>query len=310
MVQTEGLIVAFRSGRRLGWVAFFCGPAAVLYTVFVVVPLATALWYSFYGWQGTTRGAPAGMANYAAVLGDYPYQEQVLKAFWHNVVFFAGTMLVQNTVGLGLAVLLHRNPRGKRMFQTLYSLPYLISPLVVGYLWSMMLSPAFGPVNAGLQAVGLDGLTRPWLGDPAIALPVVVLVNAWQWIGCPMLIFGAALAAVPAEMEEAAVIDGASAWKAFWQVRFPLIMPAVGAVTLLTFVGCFNVFDLVFALGGSSGGPGQSMDVLGLLFYRIAFQGGVNAIGLSSALAMVMFVVVFGVALVVDRSLRRREVPW
>ncbi|WP_246001914.1 carbohydrate ABC transporter permease [Allorhizocola rhizosphaerae] len=296
------------SSGRVGWTAFFCGPAALLYTVFVVVPLVTALWYSIFSWRGTTQGPLSGLDNYATVLTAYPYQDQLLRAFGHNGVFFVGTMLVQNTVGLALALLLHRAPLGRRLFQTLYSLPYLISPLVVGYLWSMLLSPSFGPVNAVLEAVGLDALARPWLGDPGTALPVVVLVNAWQWVGGPMLIFGAALAAVPAELEESARIDGASAWKTFWTVRFPLILPTVGVVTLLTFIGTFNVFDLVFALGGSSGGPGQAMDVLGLLFYRLAFQGGVNAIGLSSALAMLMFVFVFGISLLVDRMLRRREV--
>jgi raffinose/stachyose/melibiose transport system permease protein len=298
------------AGRRarLGWLAFFTGPAALLYTVFVVAPLAIALSYSFYSWRGTSRAGFAGLSNYREVLFGYPYSGQLSLALWHNVAFFLGTMVLQNTVALGLAVLLHRNPWGKRLFQTLFSLPYLISPLVVGYLWSLMLSPSFGPVNAGLAAVGLDGLARPWLGDPGTALPVTIAVNAWQWIGGPMLIFGAALGGIPTELEEAAAVDGASATSTFWRIRLPLLMPAIGVITVLTFIGCFNVFDLVFALGGSNGGPGASMDVLGLLFYRTAFQGGSNAIGVSSALAMVIFVLIFGVAVAAERVLRRREV--
>lgn len=171
----------------------------------------------------------------------------------------------------------------------------------------MLLSPTFGPINEALRAVGLDALALPWLGQPSTALPVLILINAWQWIGGPLLIFGAALGGIPAELEEAGQLDGASSWRLFWAVRFPMIMPAVGVITVLTFIGCFNIFDLVYALGGSNGGPSGSMDVLGLLYYRLAFDGGTNAIGDSSAMAVLMFILVFGVAIALERLLRRRE---
>ncbi|MDR7184436.1 raffinose/stachyose/melibiose transport system permease protein [Microbacterium trichothecenolyticum] len=292
----------------LGWIALFSGPALVLYTVLVIVPILTAFVYGLFDWKGTTAGAFVGLGNYIELFTRYPVNEQIGAAFWHNVLFFIGTMLVQNTIGLGLAVLLHRTTTGKRLFQTLYSTPYLLSPLIVGYLWAMLLSPTFGPINAGLRAIGLDALALPWLGQPGTALPVLILINAWQWIGGPLLIFGAALGGIPQELEEAAALDGASPSRLFWSIRFPLIMPAVGIITVLTFIGCFNLFDLVYALGGSGGGPSGSMDVLGLLYYRLAFDGGTNAIGESSAMAVLMFALVFGVAIALERFLRRREV--
>lgn len=299
----------YRANRTsLGWIAGFCLPALTLYGLLIVVPLATAFYYGFFRWEGTQRAQFAGLDNYQEVLTRYPLGDEIPVALWHNVLFFVGTMAIQNTVGLGLAVLLYRNPRFKRFFQAVFSLPYLISPLIVGYIWSLLLSPSFGPINYMLQSVGLDSWARPWLGDPDTALPVLILVNAWQWIGGPMLIFLAALGGIPKELEEAASLDGASAARAFWSVRFPLLMPAVGVITVLTFIGCFNIFDLVYALGGSDGGPGGAMDVLGLLYYRTAFEGGTNAIGESSALAMMIFVLIFGVALVLERFLRRREV--
>jgi raffinose/stachyose/melibiose transport system permease protein len=290
-----------------GWIALFSGPALVLYTVLVIVPIFTAFIYGLFTWKGTTPDAFVGFGNYVELFTRYPVNEQLGSALWHNVLFFVGTMLVQNTIGLGLAVLLHRTKRGKRLFQTLYSTPYLLSPLIVGYLWAMLLSPTFGPINEALRAIGLDALALPWLGQPNTALPVLILINAWQWIGGPLLIFGAALGGIPAELEEAAQLDGASHWRLFWAVRFPLIMPAVGVITVLTFIGCFNIFDLVYALGGSNGGPSGSMDVLGLLYYRLAFDGGTNAIGDSSAMAVLMFILVFGVAIALERLLRRRE---
>ncbi|MGP3955981.1 carbohydrate ABC transporter permease [Nonomuraea sp. 3N208] len=290
------------------WIAVFCLPALALYGLFVVVPLVTAFYYGLFRWEGIRQAEFVGLGNYGEVLTRYPLSEEIPTALWHNVLFFVGTMAIQNTIGLGLAVLLYRNPRGKRFFQTVFSLPYLISPLIVGYIWSLLLSPAFGPVNFILRTVGLESWARPWLGEPDTALPVLILVNAWQWVGGPMLIFLAALGGIPRELEEAAAMDGASAFRTFWSVRFPLLMPAVGVITVLTFIGCFNIFDLVYALGGSDGGPGGAMDVLGLLYYRTAFEGGTNAIGESSALAMMIFACVFGVSVVLERFLRRREV--
>ena len=287
--------------------AAFLGPALLLYSVFVVYPLFSALQYSLFDWKGTLRAGFVGVDNFVALFTTFPLDEQLLSAFGHNTVFFLGTMLIQNTLGLTFAVLLHKRRITRRVFQTLYTLPYLVSPLVVGYLWVLMLRPQFGVLNALFDAVGLESMSQPWLGDPSTALPVVILINAWQWVGFPMLLFGAALAGIPEEYDAAARVDGASAWRAFSRITLPLLTPTIGTVTVLTFIGSFNLFALAYAVGGSQGDPAGSIDVLGLVFYRTAFQGGVNAIGLSSALAVLMFVLIFGVAVVANSYLRRKE---
>jgi raffinose/stachyose/melibiose transport system permease protein len=283
-------------------------PALLLYTVFVVYPLVSALQYSLYDWSGTRQSGFAGLGNFRDLFTRYPLSEQVWRALEHNVLFFAGTMVIQNTAGLTFAVLLVRSRRGKRFLQTAFTLPHLVSPIVVGYLWSLMLNPQFGVVNATLRAVGLDTLAQPWRGDPHLALPVAIVVNAWQWIGFPMLLFAAALAGIPEEYHEAARCDGASAWQTFRRVTLPLLTPAIGIVSVLTFVGNFNVLDLIFSLQGSQGNPAGATDVLGLLFYRTAFQSpDPNSIGQSSALAVCMFALIFGTALVASRIFRRME---
>jgi raffinose/stachyose/melibiose transport system permease protein len=292
--------------------ALFCLPAFALYTIFVVYPLLSALTDSFWRWQGTSRGDFAGLDNFRSLFTTFPLNQQLWPAFWHTVVFFVGTMLVQNTFGLLIAVLLNELRFGKRFLQTLYTLPYLVGGLVVGYLWSLLLSPSFGPVNKALDAVGLDSVARPWLGDPHTALAVVILVNAWHYLGFPILLFGAALAGTPPEYQEAARMDGANAVQRFFRITLPLLTPALGVVSVLTFIGCFNTFELVYSLSGAQGnqptGPGGATDLLGLIFYRIAFQeGGVNAIGQSSALAVLLFLLIFGVAVVANRLIRRRE---
>lgn len=292
--------------RRAGMV--FVLPALVLFAVFIAYPMLTALSYSFFSWTGINRGEFVGLDNYVRLFTALPYSEDIPNAFLHNLLLFVGAMVFQNTVGLGLATLLHRLPRFKRFFQTVYTLPYLVSPLVIGYLWSLMLSPLFGPVNAVLRGIGLGDFAQPWLGNPQTAMWVVVFVTAWQWIGFPMLLYGAALGGIPEEIEEAASLDGASPWQRFVTITLPLLLPAIGTVTVLTFIGAMEAFPIPYALGGSQGNPAGATDVLSLLFYRTAFESGSsNAIGTSSAIATLLFLFIFGVAIAITALLRRAE---
>ena len=157
--------------RRSG--LLFVAPALLLFGFFVLYPMSSALSYAFFRWPGTTRGGFVGFENFVTLFTQAPFKTQLPAAFGHNIVFLLGTMLIQNTVGLGIAVLLHRRARTRRLLQTLYAMPYLVSPIVIGYLWTLLLSPTFGPVNALLRAVGLQSLALPWLGDPSSALWVV-----------------------------------------------------------------------------------------------------------------------------------------
>jgi raffinose/stachyose/melibiose transport system permease protein len=292
--------------RRVGLV--FVLPALVLFGVFIAYPLLTALSYSFFDWTGILRGEFVGLQNYVTLFTTQPYSQDIPNAFVHNILLFAGAMVFQNTVGLALATLLHRIRRFKQFFQTMYTLPYLVSPLVIGYLWSLMLSPLFGPVNATLRAVGLEELALPWLGDPQTAIWVVVFVTAWQWIGFPVLLYGAALGGIPQEVDEAASIDGANAWQRFRSITLPMLVPAIGTVSVLTFIGSMEAFPIPYALGGSQGNPAGATDVLSLLFYRTAFESGSsNAIGTSSAIATLLFLFIFGISMLITWLMRRAE---
>jgi raffinose/stachyose/melibiose transport system permease protein len=292
--------------RRSG--LLFAAPALLLFGIFVLYPMASALSYAFFSWQGTTRGAFVGLENFVTLFTQEPFTTELPRAFGHNIVFFIGTMLIQNTLGLGIAVLLHRRARSRRLLQTLYAMPYLVSPIVIGYLWTLLLSPTMGPVNALLSKVGLDSLARPWLGDPSTALWVVVLVSAWQWVGFPVLLYGAALGGVPEELSEAARVDGASHWQTFRSIVFPLLVPAIGTVSILTFIFAMEAFALPYAFGGPTGSPAGATDFISLLFYRTAFaNGSTNAIGTSSAIAALLFLVIFGGAVAATRVLRRHQ---
>jgi raffinose/stachyose/melibiose transport system permease protein len=268
----------------------------------------TAFSYAFYHWQGTTRGGFAGLEHFTTLFTRAPFKTDMPRALLHNVLFFLGTMAFQNTIGLAVALMLHRRARTRRLLQTLYAMPYLVSPIVIGYLWTLLLSPTFGPVNQLLTAVGLEEWALPWLGDPDTALWVVILVSVWQWIGFPVLLYGAALGGVPEELTEAARVDGATHRQTFFRITLPLLVPAIGTVSVLTFIFAMEAFALPYAFGGSTGNPAGATDFISLLFYRTAFDSGAaNAIGTSSALATLLFVIIFGGAIAATAVLRRHE---
>jgi len=285
----------------------FLAPALLLYGLFTVGPLVAVFGFSAFEWAGAKNVGFVGLENFVTLFSPGPILDEVVNAFGNNVSFFLGTMVIQNTLGLLLAVLLNSALRAKRFFQTSMALPFLVNPLVVGYVWLLLLSPVYGPIAETLRALGLGDAVQPWLGDPALAQPLVILINAWQWVGFPMLIFSAALAGIPDELTSAARVDGASRWQIFRYVTLPLLAPAFGTITILTFIGSFNAFNLQFAIGGVNGGPAGSTDVLALLFYRLAFGSGLNATGLSSALAVVTFIFVFGCALIIRHYLTKIE---
>lgn len=293
---------------RLGTAALFVLPALVLFGVFILYPMVTAFSYAFFDWQGTSRGAFVGFKQFETLFTTPPFTTDLPRALLHNIVFFLATIVLQNSIGLGIASLLHSRAGTRRALQTLFAVPYLVSPLVVGYLWSLLLSPAFGPVNTLLRKVGLESLALPWLGDPTTALPVVILISVWQWIGFPVLLYGAALGGIPEEFSEAARVDGARPSQIFRRIKLPLLLPAIGTVSVLTFIFAMEAFALPYAVGGSTGNPGGATDFLSLLFYRTAFDSGAtDAIGTSSALATLLFVVIFGGALTATWVLRRQE---
>ena len=290
-------------------VALFVVPALVLFTGILLYPILAALGFSLFEFRGGTNLVGFNwFHNFVVLFTEQPYVEQLPRAFGHNLAILAGALILQNSLGLFLAVQLQNLGRMRRVFQVLYTTPYLVSPLVVGYLWTLLLSPTFGPVNAMLKALGLGNLALPWLGDPTLALPTLILVTVWQWIGFPVLLYGAALGGLQPDVLEAAAIDGASGWKRFRHISLPLLTPAIGTVSILTFISSMESFTLPYALGGATGSPAGGTDVLALLFYRSSFQSGAsNALGISSAIATLLFLFILGGAVLATRALRRFE---
>ncbi len=274
----------------------FTAPAVLLYSVFMIYPLFDSLRLSLFAQGLDFKPVFVGLENYHKLLTDERLAPTLWNAVQNNAVFFVIHMVLQNPIGLGLAVLLNGKIRGSSLYRSLIFIPTVLSVVLVGLSWRMILSPIWGIAEGALGVFGLQSWYQPWLGLENSALLTVSLMSVWQNVGIPMMLFLAALVRIPEELLEAARVDGASFWTIFWRIQFPLILPVVGIVTVLTFVGNFNAFDLVYASQGALAGPDFSTDLLGTFFYRTFFgfqlQSGNPYLGAS--IAGVMLLIILG----------------
>ena len=284
----------------------FALPALLVYTTFMAFPVINSMRLSFFTGSGYSLDNFVGFNNYVRLFTDPEVSARFFTAFRNNWVFFGIHMLVQNSLGLLFALILSgRGFKGKNLFRTVIFIPVTLSVLVTGYIWKLILNPQWGALNIMLTKLGLDSLALPWLGDPRTALLMVSLVSSWQWVGLPTMMFLAGLERIPEELFEAAQIDGAGGWLTFARVKLPLLLPVVGIVSVLTFVGNFNAFDVVFAMEGANGPPSYATDIMGTFFYRTGIAGqhpiGIPDMGLGAAVATVTFVVLFAGILLANR---------
>jgi len=279
-------------------VVVFLAPAVLLYTVFMVVPLLNSLGLSFFDINKQNQTFFVGMHNYVKLFTDINFAPFFWRALRNNFVFFAIHMLVQNPIGLLLAALLASGGRVRDFFRTVIFMPTVLSVVIIGFIWQLILNPLWGVAESMLKGIGLGALFGPWLGKPETALATVALISVWQFVGIPMILFYATLIGIPEELSEAARVDGATAWDIFWRVKFPLILPTIGIVGILTFVGNFNAFDLIYTMKGANAGPDFATDIMGTLFYRTFFgqqlQLGNPTMGATVA-AMMFLIILTGV---------------
>lgn len=271
----------------------FLGPAVIIYTLFMIYPLIDSLRLGLYAPDAQGVETFVGLQNYDRLLNDQLYAPRLWGAIRNNLIFFAIHMCVQNPIGLLLAALLSsRFIRGRTIYRTLIFTPTVLSVVLIGFIWRLILNPLWGISASILGIFGIEN--RPWLGLEETALVTLSLISVWQYVGIPMMLFLAALISIPDDLIEAARVDGASAWGVFWRVKFPLILPTVGIVSVLTFVGNFNAFDLIYTTQKAIAAPNYSTDILGTLFYRTFFgiqlQPGNPTLG--AAIAGIMFLII------------------
>ncbi|MFO7320791.1 MAG: sugar ABC transporter permease [Chloroflexota bacterium] len=285
----------------------FLAPAVIIYTAFMIFPLLDSLRLSLYAPGESGEYVFVGLNNYQRLLTEPLWAPRFFGALKNNLVFFAIHMLVQNPIGLFLASLLSSQfIKGRAIYRTLIFTPTVLSVVLVGFIWRLILNPLWGISGDILGLFGIEN--QPWLGLETTALPVLSLVSVWQYVGIPMMLFLAALISIPDELIEAARVDGATAWHVFWKIKFPLILPTVGIVAVLTFVGNFNAFDLIYTTQRATAGPNFATDILGTFFYRTFFgiqlQPGNPTMGATIA-GMMLLIILAGVLLYLFTFQRR-----
>ena len=294
-------------------IAVFLAPAVLVYTAVMIWPLFNTLRLSLFT-QGEAGHVFAGLANFQKLFGDPHWADAFWNALANNVWFFVIHMAVQNPIGIGLAAILsHPRLRFATFYRSAIFIPTILSFVIVGFAWKLILSPIWGIAPSLLDAVGLKSLYAPWLGKEAYALTTLALISVWQFVGIPMMLIYAALLAIPEGVLEAGEIDGITGWAAFWRIKLPLVLPSIGIISILTFVGNFNAFDLIYAAQGALAGPDFSTDILGTFLYRtfFGFQLQLGDPHMGAAIATAMFAIILtGVCLylfLIQTRLRRYQ---
>jgi raffinose/stachyose/melibiose transport system permease protein len=285
----------------------FLAPAVLVYTAVMIVPLFETLRLSLFS-SVNNHNVFSGAANFHALFFDERWSRGFWNALRNNVVFFLIQML-QNPIGIALAALLALpRLRAGTFYRTAIFLPTLLSFVIVGFGWKLILSPLWGVTPSLLNAVGLKFLFAPYLGRESSALITLGLISVWQYVGVPMMLCYAALLAIPDELIDAAEVDGIVGIEQFFKIKLPLIWPTVGMISILTFVGNFNAFDLIYVTQGALAGPNYSTDILGTLLYRTFFgyQLQLGDPNMGAAVATMMFLIILAGVCVYLFAVQRR----
>lgn len=260
----------------------FLAPALIWYLIFLVYPMYQSLIISFMDWDGLSADIRfVGLENYSRI---FFADDTARLALRNNVLWTIGTLLIPTTIGLLLAVALDRNLRGRNLLRAIFYGPAVLPLVAVGMIWAWMYNPQFGFINVFFRQIGLDQFARGWLSLYETALPATFLTAVWGGIGFPMVLYLAALQAIPAEQYEAAKMDGANGGQLFWKITLPWLREANVIVFSLAVINSFKTFDLIYTM--TYGGPGRSTQVLGTWMYFQSFQ--YYNTGYGSAIAWVI----------------------
>ena len=281
--------------KELPTALLFLLPAIAILGTFNFYPALYSLYLSFYEWNGTAPTKEAvGLTNYSRLLGS--------GEFWNSLrvtVLYAGGMTVISlALGMLVASLLNGPIRGRAFYRALYFLPVVTPTVAAGVVWKYLLDPSQGVVNRSLETFGIGGPN--WLSDPRWALLAVVVVGVWKRVGFNMVVYLAALQGIPRTYYEASKLDGASTWQVFRFITLPLLGPSTFFLSITALIDAFQVFDLVYVM--TAGGPLGSTDVLGFYLYRYGFR--YYELGFASAVAYVMFLLIFVVTVIQFRLSR------
>lgn len=285
--------------KRARVMNMFYIPAILLFCVFVIYPLGKGIFLSFTNWNGYSQTYKmVGLDNYTRMLTD----ANVHRAFINTIIYGVGSTILQNVIGLGLALLLNQKFRGRAVTRTLVYLPVMIAPLIMGYIMYFFFSFDNGALNDVMRLFGQDAVD--WLANGNRGVLILTLVNSLQFVGISMVIYLAGLQGIPDMYYEAASLDGVKTVSRFRYITLPLLMPAISSSITINLIGGLKLFDIIMAL--TSGGPGYDTHSLSTLVHRTYF-GSENA-GYASAIGLISFILIMIISNIVVKYLEKKEV--
>ncbi|MEV0620033.1 sugar ABC transporter permease [Nonomuraea sp. NPDC050404] len=280
----------------IGW--SFILPNFIGFALFTLVPMLAAFALAFLDWDSYGTPEWVGLDNFQRMLGD----ENFHVALRNTLYYALGHIPLTLVAALGLALVLNRKLRGMAIFRTAAFFPYITSLVAVAIVWNMLFNPTAGPVNQFLLAIGIDDPPR-WVASTDWAMPAVIVTSVWRDMGYYMVLYLAGLQTIPKEYYEAATVDGANAWQRFWSITLPSLRPTTFFVVVMLTIHSFKVLDLIVVM--TEGGPGRSTKVLAQLVYEQGIREG--RFGYSSAIALVLFLIVLTATLIQFRLNERRS---
>lgn len=280
---------------------WFILPSFVFYTAFVILPTVGSSYYSLTSWDGISSNIRfIGLENFREIWSS----SRVHNAFYNTLLLAVVLVVLENIVALALAMIVDQVRWLSKLFRSIFYLPVLMSGIVMGFIWVILLNYNFGVVNQLLDLIGLSAWKRDWLGDPDFAMISIILSTVWKSAGYYMVIYLAGLQGIPKELLEAASIDGAGSWQRFRHVTFPLLAGAMTVCIILSMINALKIFDQIAVM--TDGGPGFETETLTYIIYKVAF--GELRQGFGTALGIVLFLIILIVSVIQVRVLRGREV--
>ena len=270
-----------RRQNLAGWL--FVGPVILGVLAFQIVPVIASLGVSMTNWTGLNDPDFLGLSNFVAL---FTTDTRFYATLTNTAIFTVAIVFLSIAIGLGLAVLCNQKIRGVGVFRTLYYSPAITNVVAIGLVWFWLYEPNNGLINSALRGIGISG--PAWLSDPRTALIAVIIVALWQGVGYPMVILLAGLQSIDRSLLEAATVDGASNWRRFWSITFPLLTPSIFFLTIMQFISSFQVFGIIYVM--TSGGPNNATSVLIFEIYQVAFAQG--RLGYAAAMGWVLFLIV------------------
>lgn len=258
-------------------------PGMLWYSFIVFVPIALAIYYGFFNWNGGAKMDFIGVSNFLEVIQDKVFQ----KSLYNNIYLTVVCLLGQIGIAFLLAFLLNgRHIRFKGFHRVMGYFPAVLSAVIVGFIWNLIYDYNYGLINSLLSLIGMGDKAQAWLNNDKLVLPLVAIPLVWQFIGYYMIILMSALASVDPQIFEMAEIDGAAGWKKAVYITLPLIKNTLIVCVTLCIAGNMKIFDLIYALTG--GGPGYSSSVMAMYAYKTSFLS--YKMGYGSAMSIVILI--------------------